>query len=134
MIVDFLVTLGVNRAHVVGHDHGGALAQLLAAERPDLIERLVIMNAEAYDNWPSEREQPLIRLIQTPVVGDLALWLWSKRPVLRFTLNEGKAVHNHEVLAADLPDGYIRANLSDRIGARRRRGSSPASSIQHTIG
>jgi pimeloyl-ACP methyl ester carboxylesterase len=114
MIVGLLVTLGVNRAHVVGHDHGGALAQLLAAEHPDLIERLVIMNAEAYDNWPSEEERPLIRLIQTPVVGDLALWLWSRRPVLRLTLSEGKAVHNPEVLTTELLDGYIRANLSDR--------------------
>ncbi len=114
MIVGFLGALGIKRAHVVGHDHGGALAQLLAAEHPELIERLVIMNAEAYDNWPSEREQPLIRLIQTPVLGDLALWLWSRRPVLRLTLNEGKAVHNPVVLTAELLDGYIRANLSDR--------------------
>src|SRR5215207_7534621 len=32
MVVGLLDALGVQRAHVVGHDHGGAVAQLLAAE------------------------------------------------------------------------------------------------------
>ena len=118
MIIGFLDSLGLPRAHVVGHDHGGALAQLLAAEHPERIDRLVIMNAEAYDNWPSDEERPFIRLTQIPVFGELAFWLWSRRPLLRWTLIVGKAVRNPEVLTAELLDGYIRANLSDR---RRRR-------------
>ncbi len=113
MVVGFLDALGIERAHVVGHDHGGALAQLLAAEHPDRLDRLVIMNAEAYDNWPSETERPLIRLIRTPVLGDLALWLWARRLLLRLTLIEGKAVHDPKVLTRELLDGYIRANLGD---------------------
>ena len=114
MIIGFLDSLHLEWAHVVGHDHGGALAQLLAAEHPERIGRLVMMNAEAYDNWPSQEERPLIRLIQTPWLGDVALWLWSRRTLLRLTLIEGKAVHNSKVLTRELLDGYIRANLSDR--------------------
>jgi 2-hydroxymuconate-semialdehyde hydrolase len=34
MILAFLDRLSLRRAHVVGHDHGGALAQLLAASVP----------------------------------------------------------------------------------------------------
>jgi pimeloyl-ACP methyl ester carboxylesterase len=114
MVVGFLDALGIERAHVVGHDHGGAIAQLLAAEHPERIDRLVISNAEAYDNWPSEEERPFVRATQVPVLGDVVLWAWSRRPMFRLTLKEAKAVHDPKVLSAELLDGYIRANLSDR--------------------
>jgi pimeloyl-ACP methyl ester carboxylesterase len=114
MVVGFLDAIGIERAHVVGHDHGGALAQLLAGELPDRVDRLVISNAEAYDNWPSEEERPFVRATQVPVLGDVVLWAWSRRPLFRLTLKEAKAVHDPTVLSAELLDGYIRANLSDR--------------------
>lgn len=37
-----LAHLGVQRAHVVGHSMGGGIAILLAAKRPELVERLVL--------------------------------------------------------------------------------------------
>ena len=114
MVVGFLEALGIERAHVVGHDHGGAIAQLLAAEYPERIDRLVISNAEAYDNWPSAAERPFLTLVRLPLLGDAALWLWSRRWAVRLTLIEGKAVHNPKVLTKELLNGYIRANMSDR--------------------
>lgn len=77
MVLGFLDALRISRAHVIGHDHGGAVAQLLAAEHPERVERLVLANAEAYDNWPSEAERPFVRLTQIPLLGDLALRLWG---------------------------------------------------------
>jgi pimeloyl-ACP methyl ester carboxylesterase len=114
MVVGFLNALGIERTHLVGHDHGGAVAQLVAAEHPDRVERLVISNAEAYDNWPSGEERPFVRATQIPVLSDVVLWAWSRRPLFRLTLKEAKAVHDPKVLSAELLDGYIRANLSDR--------------------
>jgi pimeloyl-ACP methyl ester carboxylesterase len=114
MILGFLDALGIERAHLVGHDHGGALAQLLAAEHPDRIARLVIANAEAYDNWPSAAELPFVRSTQIPLLGDLVLWAWSRRSLFRWTLIDARAVHNPEALTRELLDGYIRANLGDR--------------------
>src|SRR5918994_1128578 len=114
MVVGLLDALGIQRAHVVGHDHGGAVAQLLAAEHPDRIDRLVISNAEAYDNWPSAEERPFVRATQVPLLGDLILWTWSRSPMFRFTLKAAKAVHDPKVLSAKLLDGYVRAYLSDR--------------------
>jgi 2-hydroxymuconate-semialdehyde hydrolase len=116
-MLGFFDALDIDRAHVVGHDHGGALAQLLAAEHPDRIDRLVLANCEAYDNWPSAEERPFVTVTQMPILGDIVLWLWSLRPLFQLTLIEAGAVADPNVLTAELLDGYIRANFSS---ARRR--------------
>ncbi len=114
MVVGLLDALGIQRAHVVGHDHGGAVAQLIAAERPERIDRLVLSNVEAYDNWPSADERPFIRVTQLPVIGDAVLKLWSIGPAFRFAMASARAVHDPKVLTSELIEGYIRANLGDR--------------------
>jgi len=114
MILGFLDAIRIEHADVVGHDHGGALAQLLAAEHPDRVGRLVIANAEAYDNWPSADELPFVRVTQIPLLGDLVLWAWSRPALFRWTLIDARAVHDARVLTRELLDGYIRANLGDR--------------------
>jgi pimeloyl-ACP methyl ester carboxylesterase len=113
-VLGLLDALHIDAAHLVGHDHGAAVAQLLAADHPRRIRRLVITNAEAYGNWPSHQELPFLRLAQRPLVGALTLWAWSKRPVLRLALRTGRAVHDPAVLTPELLDGYIRANFADR--------------------
>jgi len=114
MVLGFLDGLDVECAHLVGHDHGGALAQLLAAEHPDRVDRLVLANAEAYDNWPSPDERPFARLTQVPLLGDAAMWAWARRPLFRLTLRAAKAVHDRRALTDELLDGYIAANLASR--------------------
>lgn len=114
MVVGLLDALGIACAHVVGHDHGGAVAQLLAAEHPERIGRLVLSNSEAYDNWPSAEERPFVKLTQIPVLGDAVMWLYARRPVFRLTLIEAQAIKDPTALTAELLYGYIRANLSDR--------------------
>ena len=122
MVLGFLDELGIERAHVVGHDQGGAIAQLLAARHPARVDRLVLSNAQAYDNWPSRRERPLVRLTQLPLLGRLAAWLASKRPVAWLALALGRGVRKPGVLDSELLSGYIRANLGDphRRGKWRR--------------
>jgi pimeloyl-ACP methyl ester carboxylesterase len=114
MVLGLLDGLGLERAHVVGHDHGGALAQLLAAEHPRRVDRLVLTNAEAYDNWPSRDERPFVRVTQVPLIGDAVMWAWARRRLFRLTLSAAKAVHDRRVLTDELLDGYIAANLADR--------------------
>jgi pimeloyl-ACP methyl ester carboxylesterase len=122
-VLGLLDALRIDAVHLVGHDHGAAIAQLLAAHHPHRIRRLVITNAEAYDNWPSHEELPFLRLSQLPLVGTLALWAWSRRPVLRLALRTGRAVHNPAVLTPELLDGYIRANFADRQRRAKTRRS-----------
>lgn len=106
MVVGFLDALGLERVHVVGHDQGGAVAQLLAAHDPDRVDRLVLSNAEAYDNWPSPHERPYVRATQLPVLGRLAVWLGSKPRFLRWELASAGAVSDPLVLDRQLLRGY----------------------------
>lgn len=112
-ILGLLDALDIGQASVVGHDHGGAIAQLFAARHPDRVDRLVLCNVEAYDNWPSADERPLVRLTQLPVLGDLVLRAYGTRRIHRLLLSVGHAVHDKRVLDDELIDGYIRANASD---------------------
>jgi pimeloyl-ACP methyl ester carboxylesterase len=113
MVIGFLDALGLDRVSIVGHDHGGAIAQLLAAHHPERIDRLVLCNAEAYDNWPSADERPFVRLTQVPVLGPVLLWLYGTRRGLRLVLTLGHAVRDKAALTDELIDGYVRANTSD---------------------
>jgi pimeloyl-ACP methyl ester carboxylesterase len=113
MVTGWLDELGLGRVSLVGHDHGGAVAQLLAAEHPERVERLVLSNVEAYDNWPSQDERPFITASQLPLVGRLVLWAWSRPALLRWALATGHAVADRSSLTNELATGYARANLSD---------------------
>lgn len=121
-VLGLLDRLGIGTAHVVGHDQGGAIAQLLAAHHPDRVGRLVLCNAEAYDNWPSAEERPFLRATQLPILGPLVLWAWSRRPLFKLALTTGNAVHDPRVLTRELLDGYLAANLATghRRGKTRR--------------
>lgn len=111
-VLDLLDHLGLDHVAVVGHDQGGAIAQLLAAHHPSRITALVLADAEAYDNWPSADELPFVRATQLSVIGRLVLWAWSRRPLFRWALAHGKAVHDRAALTDELVDGYIAANLA----------------------
>jgi len=44
--------LGLGPVTLVGNDTGGAVCQLVATRRPDLIDRLVLTSCDCYDNFP----------------------------------------------------------------------------------
>lgn len=111
-VLGLLDHLGLEVVAMVGHDHGAATAQLIAARHPERITALVLADAEAYDNWPSADELPFVRATQLPVLGRLVLWAWARPVLFRWALASGKAVHNRSALTTELVDGLIRANLA----------------------
>ncbi|MDI2130145.1 alpha/beta fold hydrolase [Yinghuangia seranimata] len=112
-VLALLDHLGLDRVALVGHDHGGAVAQLVATQQPARLTAVVLADAEAYDNWPSAEERPFVRATQLPVAGRLVLWAWSRRTLFRWALGSGQAVYDRAVLTDELVDGYIAANLAD---------------------
>lgn len=62
-------TAGFGPVHLVGHDVGGGIAQILSVRRPDLVRDLALLNTVGYDFWPV---QPIVTL-RTPIVRQLAM-------------------------------------------------------------
>lgn len=51
-VVQMMDRLGIERAHVVGHDLGGGIAQILAVFYPDRVSSIAIVDGVAFSNWP----------------------------------------------------------------------------------
>jgi 3-oxoadipate enol-lactonase len=99
-----------DRAHVVGVSLGGLVAQVLAARRPDLVERVVLADTVAVyppamrDMW-EERAATVRREGIGAVAGPLeALWF---TPGFRQTATEEVAAVREMLLDTD-PEGYAR--------------------------
>jgi pimeloyl-ACP methyl ester carboxylesterase len=67
----FLDHVGLERVRLVGHGWGGALGLILAEQRPELVERLVVIDPvpllEGFV-WPRP-----VRLWRKPVIGELVM-------------------------------------------------------------
>lgn len=57
-VVELITALGEPRAHVVGHDWGGVVAWAVAAWHPDVVGRLVILNAPHIDEYRRALAKP----------------------------------------------------------------------------
>ncbi|MCI3921281.1 alpha/beta hydrolase [Paenibacillus sp. TRM 82003] len=49
---ELLKGLGIERAHIVGHDLGGGIAQIMAVRYPELVQSLVVIDGVCFSNWP----------------------------------------------------------------------------------
>jgi pimeloyl-ACP methyl ester carboxylesterase len=57
---ELLEALGINEVAIVGHDIGGAIAQMLALDGPLRVHALVLLDPACFDAWPVEG----VRMIQ----------------------------------------------------------------------
>jgi len=100
LLLAFMNHLGIARAKFVAHDHGGAVALLMMDRHADRIERLVLTNIEAYDQWPSQPELKYLKAIVNPVTSPLVYTAlksqWVRHRIFRI------AVHDESTLDADI--------------------------------
>jgi pimeloyl-ACP methyl ester carboxylesterase len=66
-LVDLVAALGLTRFSVCGHALGGAVALVLAADHPDVVDRLVLVSPTVYP----QNVDPIDRIATQPVVGPL---------------------------------------------------------------
>lgn len=52
LVVGLLERLGIKRAAVIGHDIGGAVAQILAVRHPERLTALGLIDSVCFDSWP----------------------------------------------------------------------------------
>ena len=95
---------GIERAHVVGHSYGGALAMHLGRLHPDRVRSLVLVSS-AGPEYPRYRRYPLARI--QPLV-----WLYARTLGLR----RGRVVRGLERSVED--DALVTPELVEEYWAR----------------
>ncbi len=99
---DLIAALGHQRATVIGHDWGGAVAWATAMMRPEVVERLIVMNCphpERMSHALRRNPRQMLRswymlFFQLPRIPE---WIFRRR--------------NYDALARALRDGTIQKNV-----------------------
>lgn len=106
MIVNLLNRLGLERATLVGSSYGGAVAASVVLDHPDRVDRLVMLDAVINDD---ARKQPLLRLSELPLVGEiLAPLLLDSLPLMHWRLGAVYAPENRHLMTPERTAGHIR--------------------------
>ena len=71
MVNELMDALDIPSASFITHDHGGATLQLMMKSSPERIDKAIMTNVEAYDQWPSIPELPYLRAIVNPITSPL---------------------------------------------------------------
>jgi pimeloyl-ACP methyl ester carboxylesterase len=107
MLRQLMDALMIPSAVFVAHDHGGAIAQMLMQEAPARIQKLVLTNAEAYDQWPSAPEIPTLKLIVNPLTSPLMYhalkFEWAQKKAFSVAVFEQKTLTPEVLRAYSLP-------------------------------
>jgi pimeloyl-ACP methyl ester carboxylesterase len=82
VVADLCDGLGLTQVDLVGNDTGGAVAQLLAARRPDRIRSLVLTNCDCEGNFPPPEFAPVVEAARqgqltellTALATDIGAW------------------------------------------------------------
>jgi pimeloyl-ACP methyl ester carboxylesterase len=106
VIVGLLETLDLRDVTLVGNDTGGALCQLVIANWPERIGRLVLTNCDAFEVFPPKKLAPLYFAARIP-----ALWRFLARLTLRPRLRR----RFFKTVAHAAPDDALLAMLLGRF-------------------
>lgn len=119
MIQELMDRLGIKSARFIGHDHGGAIVQLLMRHDPARIDMAILTNVEAYDQWPSKPETSDLALITNPVTSPLIYQALQFRAVQRELYSI--AVVDPAVLTDATLDAFASTHLASALRWQRLR-------------
>jgi pimeloyl-ACP methyl ester carboxylesterase len=115
LVADFLAALDLTDVTLVGNDTGGAISQMVAANHPERVGRLVLTPCDAYDNFLPPMFRPLQVLAHVPLALGAVLQSMRLRAIRLSPLAFGWLMRRPD---ADLVESWVRATLRSR-GARR---------------
>jgi pimeloyl-ACP methyl ester carboxylesterase len=102
MLAELIDQLRCGPVDLVGNDSGGAICQILAARRPDLVRTMTLTNCDTADNVFPEPLLPFVQLCRDGGALDLfaqmAADLGTARAVLAVTLQDAEALPDDTLL------------------------------------
>jgi pimeloyl-ACP methyl ester carboxylesterase len=97
LVTELIHSLDIGPCHLVGHDIGGGIGQILAVRSPDSLRSLTMVNPVGYDFWPV---QPIVAM-RTPILRQIVMATLD-RGMLRLVVSRG--LHHRERVDAELMD------------------------------
>lgn len=116
LIVDFIDALGLDSVTLVGNDTGGALCQLVTAEHPERVARLVLTPSDLYDRFPPPIFKPLTKIVVVPGAAWLIAQSLRPRFAQRLPIAFGWVTKRHPEQA--VVDGWLEPWRSSRAVRR----------------
>jgi pimeloyl-ACP methyl ester carboxylesterase len=138
LIADFLAALELEDVTIVANDTGGAIAQILAAERPERLRGLILTNCDCLENFLPPVIRPLQWLAHVPGAYRLLAGVAARSARLRRSpLGFGMLTHQplpDELTAswlAPLKDPAVRADAVATLKAIDKRETLGAAERLH---
>jgi pimeloyl-ACP methyl ester carboxylesterase len=116
LIAEFLETLELTDAVVVGNDTGGAICQVLVTERPERVGRLVLTNCDAFEHFPPAAFKPMVVAAKAP--GGLKALMAPMRSAAMRQAPMAYGLLSHGRIPDDVTEAWVRPVLDDP-GVRR---------------
>lgn len=121
LLLEWLDRVGLEQVAVVAHDQGGAVAQQLAANHPERVSHLVLVDVVAYDNWPVPLVAQAMRLARTPGLDVVAYALGLPRRFAHTRLGFARLVYDSACMTTESIDEYVRPLVTVEGRERARR-------------
>jgi pimeloyl-ACP methyl ester carboxylesterase len=140
MLADLLETLELERVTLVANDTGGAISQILAAERPERVRALVLTNCDCLENFPPPMLRPLQWLTYVPGAyaalaratssarvrrSPLGFGLLSRRPLPDELTGDWLAPLRDRAIRADVMATVRALDARDTLAAAAPHGEHP---------
>jgi pimeloyl-ACP methyl ester carboxylesterase len=117
ILADFMAALDLQDVTLVGNDTGGAISQLVAANHPERLGRLVLTPCDAYENFLPPFFRPMQYAAKVPGLLTALVQPVRIRAMQRGPLAFGMLI-SPDAIDPDVLDAWVRPYLNDR-GVRR---------------
>jgi pimeloyl-ACP methyl ester carboxylesterase len=114
-VIDLCAALGLEQIDLVGNDTGGAVAQLVAIQRPDALRSLTLTNCDTEGNFPPAGFAPTVEAAQRGQIAPL-LTVLAANPATAPQSPLGAGYEHPELVPADVWRAYL-----DPIGGDMER-------------
>lgn len=112
LVADLLEALDLRDVTLVGSDTGGALSQLVAADHPERLARLVLVSCDAFENFPPGFFKQLMPLLGSQKLIRPTLLPLKLRPLLRLPIAFGWLTKRP--IPPEVTDAWLAAFFSAR--------------------
>jgi pimeloyl-ACP methyl ester carboxylesterase len=117
VLADLIAQLGLWEIDLVGHDTGGAIAQVLAARHPERLRTLTLTNCETQDNVPPAAMASTVELARAGQLAAAAPAIIGDPAAARAFFEPG--YQNPDFLTADMIGAFLNPVLGTPESAER---------------